>query len=223
MNLKVIALSFYFTVCILTVLGAFLESNFLVMLFKPMILLAIGYYYLTSLRTRIDWIYVGIIVFTFIGDIMILPDFETSTRQVMIPYALSYVLLNIAFFQDVTRIRFRLGNAVLGLAIGCFVMATAYFIIQSFNDPTPELFYSFMIYGLILAIQLGLAVYYFASNNLPAAFFMAITGIFNYVSDTFYAFFTLIGNIEHFYPVELTLQVFSYYFLTKYFLLRRIP
>jgi hypothetical protein len=221
MRLEKPAIILYFVACIAAVFAMAINSEILLLISKPIILPAILFYYLSVKEAKFNWLYAFFLLLTFIGDTIVLLQIENETLYIMLPYVLSYIILLYFILKDVQKLKFSLQGLAIGLFVFSLLMATAFTLVQFFSASSRFLTIPVLVYAFILSLQAGLAAYHFQGSTTNMSFYMAMTALFNCVSDTFYVIYTLIIPSSKFHSVDLALQVFSYYFVIKYFVLRK--
>ncbi|NMH29135.1 lysoplasmalogenase family protein [Flavobacterium silvaticum] len=215
------ALWLYFSACILTVLAGFLNDDVLMTIAKPVIIPAILFYYLSAKKEPFNIWYGVFLLLTFIGDTLVLMHFQNEILVIMLPYVLSYALLLVFMGRDVARLKFRWGGFAMATFVFFLIVAIAYTLISFLDPGRSGLVLPVAGYGVVLGIQCAMAAYHFHGSSSNMSFYMAMTALFNCVSDIFYVLFTLILSVKHYLGVDLALQVFSYYFVIKYFIFRK--
>ncbi|RZJ63301.1 MAG: hypothetical protein EOO50_17140 [Flavobacterium sp.] len=216
------AIILYFTACILAVIATAIKSETLLIFTKPIVIPAIFFYYLSIKKTKFNVWYGVFLLLTFAGDTIVLLDLKNETIFIMVPFILSYIILLCFITADVKRLRFSWPGLATGLfAFGLLIVA-AFTLIHFFSAESKALTVPVIIYGVILGLQAGLAAYHFHVSSTNMSFYLAMTALFNCVSDVFYVIFTLIIiDFPEFQSLDIALQIFSYYFVIKYFALRK--
>ncbi|MBD3582942.1 lysoplasmalogenase family protein [Flavobacterium selenitireducens] len=215
------AILLYFAACILAVLATVISSETLLIFSKPIVIPAIFFYYLSIKTVKFNIWYAVFLALTFIGDTIVLLELRNGTMYIMVPYVLSYVLLLRFILADTVALRFSRSGFAVGIFVFAMIVGTAFTLIGFFDESQKSLEIPILIYGLILALQAGLSAYHINVSNSNASFFMAMTALFNCVSDIFYVIFMLIVPTPEFLPLDIALQLFSYYFVIKYFVYRK--
>lgn len=221
MKTREIALVWYLLSCSVSVLAAIWNNELLLLVVKPTIIPAIFYYYLTTKKTPVSVLFIFILVFNFIGDTIALLRFENQTLLLMIPFFMGYVLTLIPVAKDVLSRKWDLTGTWISLFIFLFLMYVLYELIPMFSDGNPELVIPVVIFGIVLGLLTTLSVYLYAVSISATSFFMLMFVLTSVVSDVFYMLFSFIYKIPFLNYFEFAAQLFSYYFLTKYFVLRR--
>jgi hypothetical protein len=222
MKTRQVALALYIITCVLTVVGTIFDNDILVMLTKPAVIPAIFFYYLSiKKRQPVDNFFVWLLVLNFIGDTIALLKIEDETKFIMIPFFLSYVILLKFAISDVRKMHFSIYGLLFAIGIFSFLMYILYELIELFRDTNNDLVIPVIIYGIVLGIFAAIAVYCFYARNSTFTFYLLMTALLSIVSDVFYIMFSLIFHFPSFNYFELTIQLFSYFFIIKYFALRK--
>lgn len=221
MKTKQIALILYVLCCVLAVFATIVENDLLMLLVKPAVIPAILYYYLASKTTKVNWILFSVLMLNFIGDSIVLLEIKDQTLIIMIPYFFSYLLLLGFVVKDVRKMKFLLSGLCIASLIFCFLMYVLYQLIQMFKDTNPELIIPVLVYGIVLAILGCIITYCYYVKVTAFTFYMLMFALTSIVSDVFYMLFNFIFQISFLSYFEFAAQLFSYYFLVKYFVLRR--
>jgi hypothetical protein len=221
MKTKKAALILYVISCLTAIIASFLDIDLLILVSRPTVVPAIFFYYLSIKRKKVDLLFALVLVLNFIGDVIILLEFENSTLILMVPYFLSYLALLKFAIEDTRKIKFN--KSGLGLSVFVFsgLMCLMYALIQMFIDAKEGLVIPVIIYGIVLAAFCSLTAYCFYSKNATFTFYMLMTALASVFSDVFYVMFSLIFHFPSFYYFEFAMQLASYFFMVKYFVLRK--
>jgi uncharacterized membrane protein YhhN len=216
-----VALGLYITASVLAIVATIFDCDTLKLLSIPAVIPAIFFYYLSVKRhQRLDPYIVSILALNFIGDTIVLLEVK-ETEIIMIPYFFSHLLMLRFAIIDVRKIRFNKNGMLLALGIFAFLMYLMYELITLFVDGNPDLFIPVIVYGLVLGSFVSLAGYCYYAKNSTVAFYMAIAALMGVVSDVFYIVFSLIVHFPGFNYFEFSVQMFSYFFIVKYCVLRK--
>lgn len=220
MKTRQVALILYLIACSLSVLASIIDNELLMLISKPAIIPAIIYYYLTTKKSSVEPVYIAVLLFNFVGDTIALLKFENQTLLLMIPFFMSYVLILRCIIIDVLKLKWDRTGGFIAVAIFLFLMYVLSELIGMFADTNPELVWPVIIYGIFLGGLSSLSVYCYATKISVHAFFMLMFVLTSVVSDVFYMLFEFIYKISFLNYFEFSAQLFSYYFLVKYFVLR---
>ena len=222
MRTSKVALTLYIVCSILAVVATIIGNETIVLLSKPAVIPAIFFYYLSVKRKRkVDLYFIMVLALSFAGDTIALLKLENETEILMIPFFLSYVLLLKFAIEDVRKMKFNISGVLLSVFVFLFLMYILYSLIELFSDMYGDLVVPVIIYGVVLGTFVSIAVYCFYSKNSSFTFYLAMAALLSVVSDVFYIMFSLIFHFPSFNYFELTVQLFSYFFIVKYFVLRK--
>ncbi len=215
------AIILYFVACIVAVFATIIKSETLLIISKPIVIPAILFYYLSVKTTKFN-IWYGVFLFlTFIGDTVVLLELKGRTIFIILPYLLSYLILLSFIIRDNWNLRFSKSGLFVGLFVFAMIFGSGFALISFFDPQHRPLELPVTIYGFILALQASLSTYHIHVSNSNMSFYMAMTALFNCVSDIFFVIFLMIEPTPEFLPIDLALQIFSYYFVIKYFIYRK--
>ncbi|HEX8563472.1 MAG TPA: lysoplasmalogenase family protein [Flavobacterium sp.] len=221
MRTKKPALILYFVACIAAIIAAYLESDTLLLLTKPVVIPAIFFYYLSARKTQRSKLVVFFLALNFIGDTIVLLDLQDPMLILMVPYFLSYLILLYMAIKDIRKVSFDRFGAGIGIFVFLLLLTLIPVLVQSFSYEQQSLAIPIVTYGVILAIYVGLAAYHFYSTASTIGFYMIMSALFCVVSDVFYVMFSMILLFPGLLFFDLGLQLFSYFFIVKYFVLRK--
>lgn len=214
------ALILYLTASILAIVATILEYDLLILLTRPIVVPSIVFYYLSIKEGKANPLFVSVLLLNFIGDTIILLDLENPTLIIMVPYFLSYLLMIKFALTDMLQIRFNKKGLAIGVVVFGFLMYLLYVLIQLFRDTSEELVIPVISYGIMLSGYLCMATYCYYSKSSMTTLFLLLTALCGSLSDIFYVLFTLIFHFPGFYYFEFSIQLVSYFFMVKYFVLR---
>lgn len=221
MKSRKVALSLYIIASFLAILATVFHSDIVMLLSKPAVIPAILFYYLAIKRGKtVNVAFLFVLVLNFIGDTLVLLEIE-DTKIIMIPYFLSYLILLKFAVDDVRKIGFNLTGLLLSVFAFSFLMYIMFALIQLFADTHQELVIPVIIYGIVLGTFAAIAVYCFYTKYASFTFYMLVAALLSIVSDVFYIMFSLIYHFASLNYFEFTIQLASYFFIVKYFVLRR--
>lgn len=220
MKTKKAALVLYLIAVFVAIIATIMGNDVLLLISKPVVIPAIFFYYLSIKKQIISWLFALVLLLNFIGDSMVLLEFENQTELIMIPYLLSYIILLKFAIEDVRIMKFNSMALCLSLFVFCFLMYIMIALIQLFKDTNPDLVIPVILYGIILAAYGSITVYCYYMKNNSVTFFMIMVALLSIVSDVFYIMFSLIFHFKGFNYFEFAVQLVSYFFIVKYFVLR---
>lgn len=220
MKTKQVALILYFISSCLAVLATILNQEALVLLTKPTVIPAILFYYLSTKTQPVNSFLILILLLNFIGDSLVLLEFENQTEIIMIPYFCAYLVFLKIAIGDVKKMVLDVKGILLSVIIFSFLMYIMYMLIQLFTDTHKNLVIPVVIYGIVLGTFGAIASYCYYVKNAVFAFYLLMAAVLSIMSDVFYIMFSLIFHFPTLNYVEFAIQLLSYFFMVKYFILK---
>jgi hypothetical protein len=215
------ALILYFIACFCAILALVVGNDLLMLLTKPTVIPAIYFYYLSIKKKKVNLLFASVLFLNFISDTIALLNFADPTILTMFFDLASYLILIKFAVEDLKKMKFEKIPFLVSLVFFIFLLYLLNNLIQLFSYSNPELVVSVAIYGSILALYGAMATYCYSFKNLAVTFFMLITALSCILSDVFYIMFNLIFHFPGFNYFEFGIQLLSYFFMVKYFVLRR--
>jgi hypothetical protein len=222
MRTRKVALGLYITASFIAVLATMLGNDVLLILSKPVVIPAILFYYLAIKRQQpVSILFLAVLILNFIGDSIVLLELDDQTTIIMIPYFIAYVILLKFAIEDVRKLKFYTSGLLLSAFVFFFLMYIMYALIQLFIDTNRELVIPVIIYGIVLSVFGSVAAYCFYIKNSTFTFYLLMAALLSIVSDVFYMVFSFIFHFQAFNYFEFAVQMISYFFIVKYFVLRK--
>ena len=218
MKTKQVALILYLISSFVAVLATILDQEVLMLLSKPTVIPAILFYYLSTKTQPVNKFLILILILNFIGDTLVLLEFENQTKIIMVPYFCSYLIFLKLTIDDVKKMGFNSQGIFITLAVFSFLMFIMYSLIQLFIDIHKDLVIPVVIYGIVLGSFCALASYSYYVKNAVFAFYLLMTAMLSVLSDVFYIIFNFIFHFPALNYVEFAIQLLSYIFMVKYFI-----
>lgn len=218
------ALILYFTASLVYVLSIVLEwDSVITFLFKPMIAPAIYFYYWQESKGKVHLIPSMVLLLFYIGDMMILIEYENLLVSLMILNLIAYMFLGYYMTKDLLRINNPKlsGHAILIIClIIVFLLSLLYLALSIVFKSSHENYGLLIVYGVTLVL-LGIeTVTYYILKNDEASFFILLTIFSLVISDLFYVLYNHYAQFNVFVNINVFCQVLSLYFVIKYFLYR---
>ncbi|HSD13984.1 MAG TPA: hypothetical protein VLB74_04995 [Flavobacterium sp.] len=222
MNKSTPALVMYFAASLMYVMSIIFKwDSGVTLLFKPMIFPAIYFYYLQESGFKPSLFPSLILVLFFIGDMVILMEFEHNLVPLMILNMAAYLILAYHVTKDILIIKNpRISNFMIlnvCLVIG-FLMSLLYIALSLVFNASDPYFGMLLAYGIILMLlSIEIVTYYFLKTN-ATSFFVLMTIICLGISDLFHVLYNYYDSFSVFININVLCQAASFYFLVKYFL-----
>ncbi|CAM3718903.1 hypothetical protein [Flavobacterium saliperosum] len=218
------ALILYFAASLVYVLSIVLELDTVItFLFKPMIAPAIFFYYWQESKGKILLIPSLVLLLFYIGDMMILIEYENLLVSLMILNLIAYMFLGSYLTKDLLKInnpKISSYTFLIICLIIVFLLSLLYLGLSIVFRSTDSNYGLLIVYGVTLVL-LGIeAVTYYILKNDEASFFILLTIFSLVISDLFYVLYNHYAQFNVFVNINVFCQVLSLYFVIKYFLYR---
>ncbi|MFV5701821.1 lysoplasmalogenase family protein [Flavobacterium sp. XS2P12] len=212
------SLILYFSACILTVLFNLLGQESFVLYTKSIVVPSIFIYYLTTNNYKIDLIKAGIFLFSFIGDVFILMNYNDSETGSVLSFLIVYMLLIVHLFQSLKKIKFD-RIAILSLLIVIIVLVILSITILSLQFEKMKTDFSvIVIYSIVLSALICMSVVNYVAKGTFVFLNLLLMSIFFMFSDIFYVLNGFYLSLSVFSLIEMATQVISYFFMVNYFI-----
>lgn len=219
------ALLLYFVAFFVFMLAIVLHNDELMLVSKPVIVPAIFFYYLQEKTAKLDWSYVLIITMFFIGDMIVLVDLPNFFVVIVSVFLIAYLVFLKGLLDDLITIRLRFVNkAHLFTLLICvfFLIFLLISVMDILLEAKQEYMELLVFYGMILVVLGVIASLNYIVKPSRHATFMVLASLAFVISDVFYILkedffeFTVFTYLNNF------TQILSYYFVTKYYILKEI-
>lgn len=216
------ALLLYFVACTVFMLAVMLNNSELMLVTKPIIVPAIFFYYLQE-KKRVNWSYVVIIMLFFIGDMTVLIDLPDFFVLIVSVFLIAYLFFLKGLVDDLVAIRLGgINRAHLFALLLCvfFLFYLLISIIDVLIEAKTENMYLMVLYGITLVAIGTIASMNYIIKPSRYTTFMIFASLSFVISDVFYILKKDFLEIEILNYLNNFTQIISYYFLTKYYLLK---
>jgi uncharacterized membrane protein YhhN len=212
------SLILYFAACILTILFDLLGQESLVLYAKSIVVPSIFIYYLTTNNYKIDLIKAGIFLFSFIGDVFILMNYNDSETGSVLSFLIVYVLLIIHLFQGLKKLKFGKIDVLFLLCVIIVMVVLSITILSLQFEKMKTDFSIIIIYSIILSMLICISVMNYIIKSSFAFLNLVLMSVFFMFSDIFYVLNGFYLKLSVFSLIEMATQVFSYFFMVNYFI-----
>lgn len=192
-------------------------------LFKPMMMPAILFYYWQECKGNVGIIPVFSLVLFFIGDMLILIEYENLLVPLMLLNLIAYLLIGCYLVKDLLRIKnpeVSLYTVLIVCIVIGFLLSLLYAALRLVFDTSDTNYGLLTIYGITLVLLgIGTVVYYVLKSD-SASFYLSITMLCLVLCDLFYVLYNHYAPLSVFININVFSQSVSFYFIVKYFLAR---
>lgn len=202
---------------------AFHWDSVFTFLFKPIITPAIFFYYWQESDGKIKLLPSLVIWLFYIGDMMILIEYEDILVPLMLLNLVAYLLIGYYLTKDLLRINNpEISSYVILIVciVFAFLLSLLYAALTLVFNASDSNYGLLSVYGITLVL-LGIetVVYYILKNN-SAGFFLSMGVLTLVICDLFYVLYNYYAKLEVFIVINVSCQALSFYFIVKYFLHR---
>ena len=215
------ALILYVAAVILVTVAKIFNIEDLLLVAKSIVIPAIFYYYLQTRREKVNLLFSTALLFFFIADMIMVVYSDSAVFALMICGVISYSILISFGFRDARQLKSK--PIHLLILIGLLILP-GLILLSIVNLDVEQIVSNFMIYllyGVILWVMLGISIYNYISKANNAFLYLCIATICLFLSDVFYCVDVYIVQLRIINILNLITQLISYYFIVRYFNLRK--
>jgi hypothetical protein len=212
------SLIFYFLACIFTVLFNLIGQEEYLFYAKSLVVPSIFIYYFAINNYKIDLIKSGIFLFSFIGDIFILMNYNDSEIGSVLSFLIVYLLLIIHLIRGFKKRNF---DKIDILSLISVIIAMVVLSITILSLPFEKMktdFSIIIIYSIALSILICISVIKYITKSNFVFLNLLLMSVCFLLSDIFYVLNGFYLSLSVFSLIEISTQVFSYFFMVNYFI-----
>lgn len=217
------ALILYFSALLLYIIAVLINSDNLELFSKPIIIPSIYYFYYSSVRGKINYLFSASILSFFIGEILILISIEDyfllSLIALIIPYFIVFyfVLQDLIFYLKKKKINLNV------FSLYVFVMLLVYIffnVLMMMIEENSLEFYIYSLYGIMLFF-LGVLAFVMQINYAnKTILFTGLTIACFIMSDLFFVFTKIFPDLWVLKAINIITQELSFFCYVSYFIFR---
>ena len=173
---------------------------------KPLILLSLMGYYCFG-ADRIRPVVVLALIFSWIGDILLIPDGNKWFTAGGISFMISHFFFVLSYLKDVD---FKIISPIIVIVLAAFFMITVNVIFRKLKDSLPKsLFYPMYLYLLINGTMNCFAIFRYLTSPDLAGIITVVGAALFFISDTslFFVRFKKNGSLKTHFIVMLTYSI----------------
>ena len=175
-----LALGLFIIVSILDIIGILTHSMLLRVIFKPLVILSLTLYYLSSAKAN-TW-YLGGLFFSFLGDVFLL---KSGELYFMLGLA-SFLLAHIIYIKITARFIKKKSLSKITVTALPFLALFITFLLF-LKDHLGEMLYPVILYGIIISVFGMIATLNYISNKSRANLWLFFGALFFILSDSILA------------------------------------
>lgn len=217
------ALFLYFAAILLYVVAVLIGSDNLELFSKPIIIPSIYYFYYTSVKGKISYLFTFSVLSYFTGEILFLLNQDDFLVSSLVFFGIPYIIITFFLAQDFLfylKIKKYDVNNISFYIILMLLFYLLYNVLSFINETSQIEFSIYIIYGILLLVM-GLLSFLIQFNfNNKAISFMVLMIVFFIISDLFYIFSKSTKDVMALKLINVVSQQLSYYLYVGYFVYR---
>ncbi|WP_445719047.1 hypothetical protein [Flavobacterium sp.] len=217
------ALFLYFAAILLYVVAVLIGSDNLELFSKPIIIPSIYYFYYTSVKGKISYLFTFSVLSYFTGEILFLLNQDDFLVSSLVFFGIPYIIITFFLAQDFLfylKIKKYDVNNISFYIILMLLFYLLYNVLSFINETSQIEFSIYIIYGILLLVM-GLLSFLIQFNfNNKAISFMVLMVVFFIISDLFYIFSKSTKDVMALKLINVVSQQLSYYLYVGYFVYR---
>lgn len=212
------SLILYFVACLLAILFNLVGHEEFLLYAKSLVVPSIFIYYFTTNDYKISLIKAGIFLFSFIGDVFVLMNYDDSEIGSVLSFMIVYLLLITHLIPGLKKIK--LGTLdMISIISAAFAMLVLSITILSLPFEKMKTDFSIIIiYSIVLSILTCISVIKYITKTNFAFLNLLLMALCFLLSDIFYVLNVFYLPLSAFSLIEISTQVFSYFFMVNYFI-----
>lgn len=215
----------YFAASLVYVLSiVFHWDTVITLLVKPMITPAIYFYYWQMTKGKVGVIPSLVIWLFFIGDMMILIEYEDILVPLLILNLTAYLLMGFLVTSDLLRIKkpYLTSYTIMIICIVIlFLLSLLYGALTLVFTASHANYGLLVVYGITLVLLSVESVAYYSMRNNSTSFYLLIGMLCFVICDLFYVLYNYYAPLEVFIDINVFCQAVSFYFIVMYFISQR--
>jgi len=217
------SLVLYFTACTLYMLAVVVKNENLLLLAKPVIVPSIMFYYWQEVKGKVSLEYLTIVLLFFFGDMIVLLEVQNSFIFIVCLFLIAYCI----FLKSLCKCMWRFGLKIKQKSHLVVLLVCVFFLIYLLIATLDLLLESetkhigfLVFYGIILVIIGVVSALNYIVRPIRLTFFMCLASLCFIISDVFYILKSYYYELEILDWFNNLAQVLSYYYVTKYFIIK---
>ncbi|KVV15841.1 lysoplasmalogenase family protein [Flavobacterium sp. TAB 87] len=213
---------FFGTIILTIIFEIFFQNRLPIIYLKSMAVPLMFIYFLISNKYKITWFQAVIFICCFVGDVVIVLNPAYSSLGSMYCFMAVYMLLLVHVLKNFKRVRVRKIDVVPILIVVSFVVFLLFSILKmTINDTQTDMFLLYVVYGIVLCTMSCVCFINHIIRPTAAHLFITLTAICFILSDMFFVFNEFYHDLLIFRIIRNSTQSLAYYFMVRYFLLKK--
>ncbi|MFK5878620.1 MAG: lysoplasmalogenase [Flavobacteriaceae bacterium] len=202
-------LGLFVLVSIMYIVGLLLDNEILKFVFKPLIMLSLLLYYIKSVQRK-SKLFIGAVLFSFLGDVLLLYDSELFFMLGLVAFLIAHIL-----FISMVVGMLKESSAKQKISAMIPFLVTYFGLLYLLKDSLGELLIPVVIYGLVISVfgVVSLLNHLVAKSN-PSQY-LIYGAIFFVVSDSLLAINKFYESQEYYPVIVIITYIFAQYLICK--------
>jgi hypothetical protein len=212
-----ITLIVFITAICIAALGAFIESDLILLIGKPIIAPSIYFYYLQTNEKEINWLFSMIFFLNFIDDIITLLEINNGVYYIVVINGFTIAILLYLRIKDLKIIEVKAKSMlyiIMAILTNCLLL---FVMLHLIVIPDPILLNISYVYSFILWLLVSLSAFQFYSHNDLKNTYAAIMCGCLILSNIGFGLYNFYLNMPIFILINVLMHSFSYFYIVKYF------
>lgn len=219
MKTSKITLYTYFLCCIIAITADIFKFDGITLFIIPLVIPALFFYYYTETK-RISILICIFLLSNFIGDFLVLMDFENELYYVIPPFFVSNLIIVIMMIKNIEKFKFNIFNIFSLTIIGLFLTYILSLFLYLFSIEEMSIQIQVAVFGILIIVLVLLASYNIICEINIANLFLMMCASCVLISDVFYLVYNYQNQLQVLDSIHFSCQLFSCFFFIKYILLR---
>jgi len=194
MKNKKLYLGLFIIVSIMYVVGIILENDILKFIFKPLIMISLLVYYLSSVNKN-SYLYIGAVIFSFLGDVFLLFDAEIFFMLGLVAFLIAHLF----FIKMVLKLLKKSSVNKKIIASVPFVISFSALLFL-LKDSLGEMVIPVVIYGMVISVFGAIALLNNLISKSKSSLYLFSGAVFFVISDSLLAI-NKFYQPQEYYPV----------------------
>lgn len=212
----------FFVASFLAILAVVMQNETLLLIAKPIVLPAISFYYFQMIKDKINWLFVLVLSFNFLSDIIVSFNLHYEGIPTAILNMISYMIFIYFSVKDMSLKKISISSFLYFLLIflSCFILMRT--VLSLLITVDSMVFYVYIVYGVILSLLTTVIVSNYINNQNIRFYYALVMCICFLVVDVFYAIYTFYVDLEIFMIFNQMALYGSLYYMTMYMISKSI-
>lgn len=209
---------------ILYFLSVLIDSEYLTLLAKPILIPSMLVFYYLESKGKINNMFLLSLISFFVGDMLYLINLDEYFTLGLFVFLVPYFVISFFLIQDIFKLikRKKINKLNLSFLIILFFLIYLVISILSVLETNSDVeFVYFFVFGIELVLMGILVALIFINENSKVNFFIVLSVSLFIISDISFILNKNLFPLLIFKLVNVSSQTFSYYFYTRYFVERQ--